>query len=140
LRSRRKPAAYVHDAQENTLTLETVERLMTLTVQVQGRNEQPLLDVQHHDLLQLDFVSTHKKTGKQVNFTLIVGTKGSLRGVPVQIRCQPNWWFQVVLNLRPEKFLAPPPHAPPARVVLEPCRGAWSTLGVCSGSLSSPRE
>ena len=46
-------------------------------------------------------MSTHKETGKPVNFTILVGTKGELRGVPVQIRYQPNWWFQVVLNLRP---------------------------------------
>ena len=99
---------YVHDAQENTLTLEKVERLPNLSVQVQTARKTPLLDVTHHDLLQLDFVSTHKKTGKQVNFTVITGTKGPLRAVPVQIRYQPNWWFQVVLNLRPENLLAQP--------------------------------
>src|SRR3974390_607292 len=98
---------YVHDAQENTLTLEKVERLPNLSVKVQTSKKTPLLDVTHHDLLQLDFVSTHKKTGKQVNFTVITGTKGPLRGVPVQIRYQPNWWFQVVLNLRPEDLVAP---------------------------------
>jgi len=25
-----------------------------------------------------------------------------MKGVPVQIRYQPNWWFQVVLNLQPD--------------------------------------
>jgi hypothetical protein len=59
--------------------------------------------------MEMEFVSTHKETGKKVNFTLMVGTQGALRGVPVQIRYQPNWWFQVVLNLRPES--AETPHA-----------------------------
>jgi hypothetical protein len=99
---------YVHDAQENTIKLEKIERLANLAVAVQTAKKTPLLDVTHHDLLQLDFVSTHKKTGKQVNFTVITGTKGPLRGVPVQIRYQPNWWFEVVLNLRPDPLLRPP--------------------------------
>src|SRR5215472_8507270 len=34
--------------------------------------------------------------------SLVLGTSGSLRGIPVQIRYQPNWWFQVILNLCPE--------------------------------------
>jgi hypothetical protein len=50
---------------------------------------------------ELDFVSTHKLTGKKVYFTILAGTEGPLRGVPVQIRYQPNWWFQAVLNLAP---------------------------------------
>jgi hypothetical protein len=35
-------------------------------------------------------------------FTILLGTQDPVRGVPVQIRCQPNWWFQVVLNLLPK--------------------------------------
>ena len=99
---------YVHDAQENTLKLEKVERLPNLSVQVQTAKKTPLLDTSYQGLLQLDFVSTHKKTGKQVNFTVITGTKGPLRGVPVQIRYQPNWWFQVVLNLLPDSLILAP--------------------------------
>jgi len=56
--------------------------------------------------VQLDFVSTHKLTGKKVYFA-IAGTQGALRGVPVQICYQPNWWFQVVLNLLPQKPAGP---------------------------------
>jgi hypothetical protein len=58
-------------------------------------------------LLQLDFVSTHKRTGKKAYFTIYAGTQGAQRGVPVQICYQPNWWFQVVLNLRSDKTPAP---------------------------------
>jgi hypothetical protein len=56
----------------------------------------------------LDFVSTHKLTGKKVYFSIVTGRQGNLRGVPVQIRYQPNWWFQVVLNLLPAKNAAQP--------------------------------
>lgn len=94
---------YVHDAQENTLTLEKVTPLRNLVAQLHGPKDVVILDTAYRDLLQLDFVSTHKETGKKVYFTIFVGTQGALRGVPVQIRYQPNWWFQVVLNLRPSK-------------------------------------
>ncbi len=98
---------YVHDAQENTLTLERVTPLQKLPVQLHGPNSTVLLDTSYANLLQLDYVSTHKETRKAVSFSILVGTQGNLRGVPVQIRYQPNWWFQVVLNLRPDSSLIP---------------------------------
>lgn len=98
---------YIHDAQENTLTLEKISPISNLPIQLHGPNNSTLLDTTYHDLSQLDFVSTHKETGKKVYFTISVGTQGNQRGVPLQIRYQPNWWFQVVLNLRPTQN--PPP-------------------------------
>jgi hypothetical protein len=98
---------YIHDAQENTLTLEKIFPIANLPIQLHGPNNSTLVNTTYHDLLQLDFVSTHKETGKKVYFTIFVGTQGSQRGVPLQIRYQPNWWFQVILNLRPTQD--PPP-------------------------------
>lgn len=98
---------YIHDAQENTLTLEKVAPVESFPVRLRGPNNVVLLDTTHKNLLQLDFVSTHEQTGKNVYFTLYVGTQGTLRGVPVQICYQPNWWFQVVLNLCPKKAGTP---------------------------------
>jgi hypothetical protein len=98
---------YVHDAQENTLSLERVTPLQKLPVQLRGPNSTVLLDTSYANLLQFDYVSTHKETRKTVTFSILVGTQGNLRGVPVQIRYQPNWWFQVVLNLRPDSSLIP---------------------------------
>ena len=92
---------YVHDAQENTLTLETAAPVASLPVRLHAADRTPLLDLTYPDLLELDFVSTRKLTGKKVYFTIFAGTEGALRGVPVQIRYQPNWWFQAVLNLAP---------------------------------------
>lgn len=94
---------YLHDAQENTLTLEKVTPTQSLPVQLRGPADVIILDTVYHDLLQLDFVSEHRETGKRVYFTIFVGTQSGLRGVPVQIRYQPNWWFQVILNFRPPK-------------------------------------
>lgn len=92
---------YVYDAQVNTLTLENTEPVSKLTVKVNAAKGGLLSNQTFENLLQEDFVSTHKVTGKQVYFTILLGTSGNLRGVPVQVRYQPNWWFQVVLNLRP---------------------------------------
>jgi hypothetical protein len=94
---------YIYDAQENTLSLDKVTPLESLDVQLHGPSNVVLLKNSYHHLLQLDFTSTHKLTGKKVYFTIYEGAQGTLRGVPVQICYQPNWWFQVVLNLRPEK-------------------------------------
>lgn len=97
---------YIHDAQVNTLTLQNVQPVAKLAVKLNSAKGGVLSNQTYEHLLQAEFVSVHQSTGKQVNFTILVGTAGNLRGVPVQIRYQPNWWFQVVLNLRAD---APPP-------------------------------
>lgn len=105
---------YVYDAQEDTLTLEKANPVESLPVKLNGPNNTVLLDAKYKGLFQLDFVSTHKTTGRKSYFTIYTGREGSLRGVPVQICYQPNWWFQVVLNLLPEKT-APPASTMAAR-------------------------
>jgi hypothetical protein len=93
---------YVYDAQVNTLTLEHVEPIHNWSVKVNSSKGGLLTEQSYNELLQADFLTTHQTTGKKVYFTLLLGTQGALRGVPVQIRYQPNWWFQVVLNLLPK--------------------------------------
>jgi len=81
----------------------------SLPVQLHAADKTAILDTTYANLLQLDFVSTHKLTSRKVYFSILVGTEGSLRGIPVQIRYQPNWWFQVVLNLVPgDPFITAP--------------------------------
>jgi len=99
---------YVYDAQEDTLILEQSSPVALLAVQLHGPGNTVLLDTSYHDLQHMDFVNVHKLTGKRVYFSVVVGTQGDLRGVPVQIRYQPNWWFQVVLNLLPAETKNPP--------------------------------
>jgi hypothetical protein len=102
LEGQKAPASlcYVYDAQENTLMLEHAERVPKLDVKLSPTKNGPAIQNSYDDLVQADFVSTHKLTGKKVYFTIFAGTKGTMKGVPVQIRYQPNWWFQVVLNLK----------------------------------------
>ena len=59
--------------------------------------------VQHNyrDLEEARFHVLNRGTGKKTYFTLLLGTTGALRGAPVQINYQPNWWFRITLNLEP---------------------------------------
>jgi hypothetical protein len=94
---------YVYDAQVNTLTLERVAPMRELSVQVNAAKGGTLFTQKYQDLIEAEFTSEHQLTKKRVHFTIVLGTRGLLRGVPVQIRYQPNWWFQVLLNLRPSE-------------------------------------
>jgi hypothetical protein len=82
-----------------------------LPIQLHGPNNSTLLDTAYHDLLQLDFCINAQGTWQKVYCAIFVGTQGSQRGVPLQIRYQSNWWFQVVSNLRPTQN--PPTQNPP---------------------------
>jgi hypothetical protein len=91
---------YNYDSKRNVLTLEGSEKIKSLAVRVRGPKGEWLLEKNYGELLQADFVSFEPATGNKSSFSILLGTEGTLRGVPVQIRYQPNWWFQVVLNLR----------------------------------------
>jgi hypothetical protein len=94
---------YIHNAEQYTLALQRIEPLESLNVHVRGLNDTTLVDQAYHRMVRLDFVSTHKPTGRQSEFSIYTATQGPLRGVPVQIAYEPNWWFQVLLNLLPKQ-------------------------------------
>jgi hypothetical protein len=96
---RKVSLCYVYDAQVHTLTLEHTEPVKSVSIKVQAAKSGTLIEKTYEDLIEADFMSSQASTGKKTYFTILIGTKGELRGVPVQIRYQPNWWFQVVLNL-----------------------------------------
>lgn len=84
-------------------------KLYTLTIERQRpvarqRIEYELVDgteVAHdyEDLIDMRFEIRNQLTGSTEDFELLVGTRGSIRGIPVQITYQPNFWFQAVLSL-----------------------------------------
>ena len=45
-------------------------------------------------LVRIDFESYNPKLRTTERFTLACGTEGELRGIPVYVRYQPNWWFK----------------------------------------------
>ena len=96
-----KSLCYIYDTWVHTLRLERVAPVKKLSVQVKGAKGGLLVEKAYQDLLELEFTSSSKGSSKKSEFTIDVGTKDELKGVPVQVRYQPNWWFQVVLNLKP---------------------------------------
>jgi hypothetical protein len=89
---------YVYNAKNYTLTVKRAARVASKKIEFQ-RKKGAKVEKPYSDLLDLEFVVTNQASGERTNFQTLVGTTGPLRGVPVQIVHQPNWWFQVVLNL-----------------------------------------
>lgn len=88
---------YVYNARNYTLTLKDVEEVESKTVKV-DRRDGTRLETTYRNLVRARF-ETLNHEDKQSSFELLLGREGSLRGVPVQIVHQPNFWFRVELNL-----------------------------------------
>jgi hypothetical protein len=93
---------YVYNARNYTLTLQNGSKINSRTIRVQRKNG-ARLETSYRDLFQSQFSILNHRSGERTGFELLLGTQGSLRAVPVQITHQPNWWFQVVLNLDPKE-------------------------------------
>ena len=111
LAGQKAPASlcYVYDAQVHNLTLRSVAPLSKLTVHTHPAGPAGVgaaVDQTYSELVEAEFLSESKESGKRSSFTLVLGTTGKLRGIPLQIRYQPNWWFQIVLNLCQESSQA----------------------------------
>ncbi|MCG6924198.1 MAG: hypothetical protein LJF30_02605 [Acidobacteria bacterium] len=51
-------------------------------------------DRQYENLVRIDFESNNPKRKTTERFTLVVGTEGEWKGVPVYVKYQPKWWFK----------------------------------------------
>lgn len=92
--SRKNPSlCYVYNARKYTATLKTVTRVERETL---SANKAPVV---YHNLVRARFQILNHQSGKTTDFDLLVPRDGPMRGIPVQIVHQPNFWFQVVLNL-----------------------------------------
>jgi hypothetical protein len=90
---------YFYNGVQHQLTLAQVTRVPNETVRLTLRDEPHEYVRTYHDLVLARFENLNQTTKQRTGFELLLGTTGNLRGVPVQIRYQPNWWFQAVLNL-----------------------------------------
>jgi hypothetical protein len=91
---------YVYNARPYTLTLQRVIPVATQDVHITLKEKGQKIDQSYRDLKELQFQVRNQESGIKTNFSVLLGTTGGLRGVPVQINYQPNWWFQIVLNLK----------------------------------------
>ena len=102
------PLCYFYNGVEHQLTLAQVTRVPSETVRLTLRDEPHEYVRTYQDLVLAHFENFDQTSKKKTEFELLLGTAGSLRGVPVQIHYQPNWWFQVILNLKtPESSGSP---------------------------------
>jgi hypothetical protein len=93
---------YVYNARPYTLTLERVIQVPTKDVEITLHHRGQKTRRSYRDLEESQFQIRNGESGAKTNFSVLLGTTGEQRGVPVQINYQPNWWFQIVLNLNPQ--------------------------------------
>jgi hypothetical protein len=90
---------YLYAGEQHQLKLAETTQVPRESVRLSLRDEPQEYVRNYQDLVLARFENFNQNTKKKTDFELLLGTTGSLRGVPVQIRYQPNWWFQAVLNL-----------------------------------------
>lgn len=100
---KKNEVCYIHYGERYTLKLTGAQAVPERTVKFEMKTEPKLSEHTYKDLLDAEFQVVNHQTGKKTEFSLLLATQGRLRGVPVQITYQPNWWIQIVLNLKPEE-------------------------------------
>jgi hypothetical protein len=96
----RASACYVYNTEEHRVTLVRASPVSHEDVELTLIGQTQKYTRTYHDLVLAQIENESATTKKRSSFQLLLGTKGDLRGVPVRITYQPNWWFQVILNLK----------------------------------------
>jgi hypothetical protein len=91
---------YVYNSRPYTLTLDAVHPVPEKTVRFTLNGTQEKVIREYRDLEEARFHTLNHSSGEKTYFAVLLGTKGGLRGAPVQINYQPNWWFRITLNLK----------------------------------------
>jgi hypothetical protein len=92
---------YVYNSHQYAATLVSTRPVPEKTVHFTSCDKKQKFDRTYHGLQEARFQVVNRATGNKTSFTILLGTSGALRGAPVQINYQPNWWFQITLNLKP---------------------------------------
>lgn len=100
---KKNEVCYIHYGELYKLKLTDAQAVAEKTVKFEMKSEPKVFENTYQDLLDTQFQIVNHQTGKKTEFSLLLATKGRLRGVPLQITYQPNWWIQIVLNLKPEE-------------------------------------
>ncbi|MFZ0961705.1 MAG: hypothetical protein WAO35_12430 [Terriglobia bacterium] len=93
---------YIYNARHYMATLLSVHPIPEKAVHVALRGNNGALDRTYRHLQQAHFEVANQETGTKSSFDILLGTEGNLRGAPIQITYQPNWWFHIILNLAPD--------------------------------------
>ena len=93
---------YIYNARHYKATLLSVHPIADRKVHVTLRGNGGTLDRTYRHLQEAHFEVLNEEAETKSSFDILLGTEGKLRGSPIQITYQPNWWFQVILNLAPD--------------------------------------
>jgi len=93
---------YIYNAHHYKATLVSIHPVAEKKVRVTLRGPAAALEQTYRHLQGGHFEVVNEETGSRSSFDILLGTEGKLRGAPIQITYEPNWWFQVILNLAPD--------------------------------------
>jgi hypothetical protein len=96
-----RSVCYIFNARHYRATLLSVHPLAEKTVHITLRGNGDSMTQSYHHLKDARFEVLGEETETKSSFEMLLGTEGNLRGAPIQITYDPNWWFQVILNLSP---------------------------------------
>jgi len=104
---------YIYNARHYKATLLSVHPVAEKKIHVTLRGNGGAFDKTYRDLREAHFEVVNEDESAKTTFEILLGTAGTLRGVPIQITYAPNWWFQVILNLAPDSPQSNTPAAAP---------------------------
>lgn len=90
------------------MSIRSLEPVKEMKVSLKMRGSNKMLERTYRNLKKADFRVVNLKTGNPTDFKMIFGDSGALKGIPVQVEFQPNWWFRVTVNLKPGDIPGPP--------------------------------
>jgi hypothetical protein len=90
---------YVYHARRYLLTVSDSESVREMRVSLKLHGNAGKVERTYRDLQKADFTALNTQSNQRTDFQVTYGSSGALRGIPVQIQYQPNWWFRVTLNL-----------------------------------------
>jgi hypothetical protein len=92
---------YAYNGRTYSMQLEHLRPVSRKSIRVSRHNRPSPVDATYENLCEGDFRVLEDSTGNSEKFQILFGSSGRLKGVPVQVRYQPNWWFRITLNLDP---------------------------------------
>ena len=93
---------YIFNAKLYSATLNDVDRISEKKIKVKLHGEKKPREKIYRDLVEARFTVVDMQKGKKSKFKILMGARGELRGVPIRIEYQPNFWFKVLLHLHPD--------------------------------------
>jgi hypothetical protein len=93
---------YFYNARLYTISVTSVSLVARHVVRIE-REGGDRIEQAYPDLVQARFQVLNRETGEKTFFTLLVGTSGPWRGVPIRVVYRPSWWIQIFR--RPRRLL-----------------------------------